>query len=98
MWVSGTRTGEPISIDIVADVTSSVRVIPRPGMTVRRTGSLLRVCSPVTGPGPFRRVAIDFAVTRVPQPVPSGQRFGIPSPDHGLRLIAVRATARTCRR
>ena len=72
MWVSATRTGEPVSIDVEADVTSSARVSRQPGMTVERNGSRLSVCAPVNGAGSFRRIAVDFTVSPVTQHVPRG--------------------------
>ena len=102
MWISGTRTGEPVSVRILAAATlpaasDPVRVAGPAGAGARRHGRLLRLCLNVAGPGAFRRAGVVFGFTPLTRPPPRGQAYDTPPPPEGLRLLSVRAASLSCR-
>ncbi len=96
MWISGTHTGEPVSLELGLRATVPVRIVPTPGMVLRRQGADLRLCADLSGAGAFRRFGIKFQFTPVPQPVPKGQEYGVPPPPQGLQLVSMRASSMAC--
>ncbi len=101
LWISGTHTGEPVSVRILAAVTlparEAVRVLNPHGVRTRRRGRRLSLCADTSGPGAFRRFGVAFSFLPLTQPPPRGQAYGTPPPPEGLRLLSVRAAARSCR-
>lgn len=97
VWVTGTRTGEPVWLDVEAQVTSQAGVGRARGVTAHRSGARLSVCVATQGPGVFRRVSVPFAVAPVPQPPPPGSGvWTVPAPPQGLLLLSLRATTSDC--
>lgn len=96
IWISGTHTGEPVSVELGLRATVPVRFVPAPGVVLQRRGPDLRLCADVGGPGAFRRLGIQFQFAAVPQPVPKGEQYGVPGPPQGLQLLSTRASSTHC--
>jgi hypothetical protein len=94
--VVGGRTGPPAWVSLELQRTVPVKVLTGPGVSaVRQRGNTLRICLRALGAPPVRSTRVQLAFTSQPVPPPH-ERYADPLPAHGVRLVSMAVSARSC--
>jgi hypothetical protein len=96
LYVTGGSTEVPVYVHLGIAVTGPVAVPRQRGVTARLRGWSLSVCIRAIGAAPVRRASLTLSFTPLPGVEPN-EKFPLPVPAEGVRLVSMTASTGVCR-